>query len=294
MRNKAGIIINPVSGTLDKAKLEQEIKEGLSATYDVQVCYTRYPGHGNKIARDLVNEGFQTIIVVGGDGTINEIGSAMVNTNVCLGIVPAGSGNGLARHLKIPLKSLEAIRVLKEGRIAEIDYGIFNGHIFFCTAGLGFDALISQKFEEMPKRGFSSYFKAVIHHFFSYKAKKYLIKIDDVKYKRKAFLITIANASQYGNNAFIAPNANITDGLFDVAILSPFPRRRVVELGLKLMNKRIESSEFVEIVKGSKVILKRNKKGPVHIDGEPLKMGKKIKAEIVHKGLKVIVPRTDN
>ncbi len=283
-------IINPVSGTRRKKDIASKIYECVNnETFDIKLIFTEYAGHAFELARNALKKKFDIVVAGGGDGTVNEVGSALIKSKIALGIIPLGSGNGLARHLNIPLRTTDAIEIINKQKIQEIDYGLINGKAFFCTAGLGFDAKIGHKFAKKSERGFYSYFKAVIEEFFSYKSKKYKITIDGQKLKERAFLVTIANASQYGNNAFISPDAVIDDGLLDVCVLRPFPKNRVIGLGVRLFKRTLDQSPYLDIKRGKEIIVKRKKKGPVHYDGEPIKMDKKIRVSVVHSGLKVIV-----
>jgi YegS/Rv2252/BmrU family lipid kinase len=256
----------------------------------VEIVYTEFAGHAPLLTDELVKKGFSRIVAVGGDGTVNEVARALTEKSSALGIIPCGSGNGLARFLGVPLKAKEAIDLINNGSINQIDYGLINNEAFFCTCGVGFDAHIGNKFANAKNRGFITYIKETISSFFSYKAKKYKVKVDGEKVKTKAFLITIANAGQWGNDVYIAPKADIQDGLLDVCIVSRYPKYKALGLGIKIFSRTIDQSKFVTTIKGKSVTIKRKKKGEVHLDGEPAIMGKKLKIEIVPKGLNVIVP----
>lgn len=293
-KEKIAFIINPISGRKKKFNLQECIWQNLDLEkYDPLFYTTNYSGHANIIAYQLVQNGFLKIVAVGGDGTVNEVAASLVNTNAALGILPCGSGNGLARHLGIPVNIFRAIELLNNGRTVQIDGGQINKTWFFCTCGVGFDARVGHKFTKVEKRGFISYIKTVIKEFKNYRPKKYRFSIDDKKYKRRAFLITIANASQYGNNAYIAPNAIINDGLFDICILKPFPAFKAPLIGMKLMNRSLERSSYTEIIRGKKILFNKPKKKYIfHYDGEPAKFKKeKIKITMNTNCLQVIVPK---
>lgn len=294
-KEKIAFIINPKSGTSKKHNLPNLIKEIVNdLEFEVDLYFTQYAGHASVLVTDLVKKGFSKIIAVGGDGTVNEVAKALVHTDTALGIIPCGSGNGLARSLKIPLKAADAINLINIGKIISMDYGTINSHPFFCTCGVGFDAHIGNKFAFSSNRGFFTYIKETIHAYFYYRPRKYSIKIDGEKIKTKAFLVTVANAGQYGNDAYIAPQAELQDGKLDLCILNPFPKRHALNLGFRLFNKTMHRSEYINTIKGQSITIKRKKKGEVHLDGEPAIMGKKLKIEIVKMGLKVIVPRGQN
>lgn len=289
---KIGFIINPISGTKTKKNIPELINKKINTdSFEPVIKFTTCAGNATDLAKQMVNEGFPLIVAVGGDGTINEVASALVHTNSALGIIPCGSGNGLARHLEIPLKIEEAIKLINNHKIVNIDYGTANDIIFFCTCGVGFDAQIGHQFAQSKTRGFFTYLKSVISEFIKYKAKKYKFKTKTNKFKKQAFLVTFANASQYGNNAYIAPNADIQDGLLDVCIIKPFPSYKVFEIGMKLMRRKINNCQSVEFLRTDKIRIRRKKKGIFHYDGEPCYMKKKIIIKAHQQGLKVAVAK---
>lgn len=289
-KKKIGFIVNPKAGTTTKKNIPELINSIIDLEkFDIDIVYTEAPGHAHQLARKMAEENFHIAVAVGGDGTMNEVASALVHTNTALGIIPCGSGNGLARHLGIPLNIKEAISLFNYHRIIDIDYGTANDIKFFCTCGVGFDAHVGHIFAQNQKRGFWTYVKSVLGEFVKYKAKKYIFKTIEHKFKKRAFLITFANASQYGNDAFIAPHADIQDGLIDVCVLEPFPPLKAVEIGVKLMKRKIDQCRYVQILKASEIKIKRKKKDVFHYDGEPCIMKKKIVVRAHPKGLKVAV-----
>lgn len=291
---KIAFIINPKSGSKSKENVEDIIHQHFDPKkFKITIFRTRYPGHGNSLAYEAAKQGFKKIIAVGGDGTVNEIAAALVNVDAALGIVPCGSGNGLARHLGIPINIVKSIELLSDCKVKKIDGGKLNDYWFFCTCGVGFDAKIGRKFAKTEKRGFLSYTKLVINEFKAYKPKKYRFSVDGEDYIRKAFLITIANATQYGNNAHIAPNALIDDGLFDVCIIKPFPLIKAPFLGMRLFNRSLEESRYHEIIRGRQIKFKKPKKKYIfHYDGEPTRFKKeKIIISMYPKALRVLVPK---
>lgn len=291
-REKIAFIINPKSGTVSKKNIPDLINASLNLRkYEPVFYFTHEAGHAPRLAAKCVEDGITKVVAVGGDGTVNEVARSLVQTNTALGIIPGGSGNGLARYLGLPLKTPEAIAMLNNCEESSIDYGTINGHPFFCTCGVGFDAHIGNKFAQSKRRGFFTYVKETIYAFFHYQPKKYKLKIDGEKFKNQAFMVTVANAGQYGNDAYISPSADIRDGLLDVCILSPFPKVKAFDLGIRLFKRTIDKSEYVNVIKGKKIRIKRKKEGEVHLDGEPAMMGKKIKIKIVPLGLKVLIPR---
>ncbi|MGL4909509.1 MAG: diacylglycerol/lipid kinase family protein, partial [Bacteroidales bacterium] len=269
MKNIA-FIINPISGGRRNSNhLEAYIAATFPSTVDYKISlhYTTSAGNATVAAQNFVANNMDVVVAVGGDGTVNEVASALVNTNVILGILPSGSGNGFARHLGIPFNVRQALMLIKEGVVQRVDYGVLNEKPFFCTAGVGFDALISDKFAQTNMRGFLAYGHHIVREFLTYKPQRYKLTIDGKTFSRKAFLITFANAAQWGYNAYIAPEASMTDGMLDVVVLSKVPFWGAPNIGLQLFVKRINRLQFVEVFKCSQITVERQKEDSVHLDG---------------------------
>lgn len=292
VKEKILFIINPISGTLNKKKLPGMIEELIDAAiFDFEIVTTRHKGEATEIVSQKLTEKFRYFVAVGGDGTVNEIAKALINTQGIMGIIPVGSGNGLARHLQIPLQPEKAIKVINKIKFQAIDCGLINDTPFFCTCGIGFDALIGEKFAQCKGRGLSNYIKTTIKEYFNYKPELYKITIDHERViSRKAFLITFANGSQYGNNAYIAPNADISDGKLDICILSPFRLYKAPGIGIRLFAKNIHKSPLMHSEQAQNIILERASDGVVHFDGEPCHMGKILNISLINRGLNVIIP----
>lgn len=288
---KIRFIINPISGVGSKDQIPKLVDELFDPDkFQVDIRLTEFVGHARELTCKAVEESIDYIVAVGGDGTINEVAGNMVHTSSALGIIPAGSGNGLARDLRIPLDMRKAMEVILKGNTTQIDYCKANKHRFFCTCGVGFDALVSERFSVEKRRGSLSYMKSVISEYTKFRPDEYEIILDDEVIKEKAFLITCANASQYGYNAYIAPQASISDGRVDVVIMSPIHPVEAGPMAIQLFTKKIDKNSRLTYKKSQKVIIKRNKSGLMHIDGTPVMMGKKITVKAVHSGLNVIVP----
>jgi len=290
-KEKIVFIINPASGVRKKSHIPYLIRKHIDhTTFEPQIFTSEFKGEATEISKKVLKEGIRKIVAVGGDGTVNEVAKTLVDCNAVLGIIPIGSGNGLARHLKIPLKINKAIEVINVQKTIKIDYGLINNLHFFCICGVGFDAHIGNKFAESDKRGLSIYVKTSISEILNYKPEKYRLEIDGKKIKKKAFLITVANASQYGGNAYISPGADIQDGLLDICIVSPFPKIRAFDIGFRLFSKTMNKSKFVEVIKSKELIIKREKAGEINFDGDTCIMKKELKIKIIPEGLKVMVP----
>jgi len=292
LKRKALFIINPISGGKKKDGVPDLIDQNIDkAVFDATIVFSDGVSHARIIALEAVGK-YDIIVAVGGDGTVNEIASAIVGSDTALGIVPYGSGNGLARFLGVPMNPNQAIQALVKGNAETIDSGTVNGQPFFNMAGMGFDAHISEVFSHGKKRGFISYIKSSIEEISRYGEQQYHIEIDGKVYERNAFMLSIANSSQYGNNAHISPKASVQDGLLDVCLIRKFPLWRFPEMGIRMLTKTSESTSYVEIIRGKQINVTRQTEGPIHLDGEPQVMGTAIHINIVPNSLKVIVGPT--
>lgn len=290
MKKRILFIINPISGTKSKGSITTSIEKNLNKDiFNYEIKLTEYAGHAAEIATAAAQEGIDIVAAVGGDGTVNEVARALVHTNTALAIIPCGSGNGLARHLHIPLTPQKAIDVINKAVIRDLDYGKINGHPFFCTCGLGFDAFVSMKFAEGGKRGFISYIDKTLREGIKYKPETYTIEDENGTEIHKAFLIACANASQYGNNAYIAPQASMSDGLMDIIIMEPFNTIEAPQIILQLFNKSLPSNSHVKMFQARKIRITRPSDGAIHCDGDPIMTGKEIEVELIQKSFKVVV-----
>lgn len=291
MKKKILFIINPFSGQGDKKTIVPLIEKEIDRQrFDYSIAMITHEGHSFQLASDAVHNGIDIVVAVGGDGTVNEIARALVHTNTALAIIPCGSGNGLARHLMIPvINRKKAIQIINEMEIHDLDYGKINGIPFFCTCGMGFDALISMKFADAGKRGPATYMENVFNELLKYKPETYEIEDETGSKSYKAFLITCANASQWGNNAFIAPHASMNDGLMDVTIVEPFNAIEAPELGLQLFSKSIDRNNKIKTFKSRKIHFHRSQPGVIHYDGDPVMSDKDVTVEMIPKGIKVVV-----
>ena len=292
MRKRIAFIINPNSGTGSKSAIPGLIEQELDASlYIPEVVFTGHAKHGRELATGFVEAGYYAVVAVGGDGTVNEVARALIHTNTALGIVPVGSGNGLARHLNIPMNVKAALHHLNQSESFQIDYGMVNGNPFFCTCGTGFDAYVSTEFAKGKQRGIMAYLEKIITGYFNYKSMNYQLIGEGIDFKSKAFVLTFANASQWGNNAYIAPQASVQDGKLDISVMSNFPLIAIPSLAIELFAKTIDKGFFMTTFRTQEVTLLRDTPGPFHYDGEPYEEGTEIKVKIVPEGLKVLVKK---
>lgn len=289
-KKRAVFIVNPISGTQNKKGVVEKIKKYADAErLDFRIVPTQYAGHASVIAEECVAEGVDVVVAVGGDGTVNETARALVHTSTALGIIPCGSGNGLARHLQIPMDVKKAIETINQGLEDVIDYGKINGIPYFCTCGVGFDAFISMKFAQAGKRGISTYIENTLREGLRYEPETYEIENEDGSMRHKAFLITCANASQYGNNFYIAPKASLCDGLMDVIIMEPFTVLDAPAISFQMINGTLDQNSKIKTIRCKQLKIHRSKPGVIHFDGDPVMADADLTVEIIEKGLHVII-----
>lgn len=291
-QQQALLVVNPVSGTRSKRGLADLAASRLApAGIEVTTCLTEGPGHAAELTRKAVADGLDMVIAAGGDGTVNEIASALSHSRTALGIIPLGSGNGLARSLGIPQDAGEAFKVIADGNVEICDRGVANGLPFYCTFGVGFDAAVSEKFALGKRRGRISYVRSVLQEFLQYQPQPYAISVGGKVLTERAFLIAVCNASQYGNNAYIAPAAELSDGLLDLVVIHDGSPLSTVKMGMDLMTGYIDRNARIDSFKVSDVTITRLKSGPVHIDGEPLAFGTNLEVSCDAAALRVYAPQ---
>ena len=282
-------IINPIAGTHGKEEMPQLIEEYIDHDqFDYQMRMTEHRGHAAEMAKQCVADGIDIVVAVGGDGTVNEVARSIVHTKTALAIIPCGSGNGLARHLRIPLDPKKAIRLINDCHIEQLDYGVINGLPFFCTCGMGFDAFISLKFAEARKRGPVTYVENVLKEGLRYQPETYEVEDETGIYKYKAFLIACANASQYGNNAYIAPGATMKDGELDVIIMEPFDALEAPQIAADLFMKTLGNNSKIKTFRTKSLHIHRKQVGAIHYDGDPIMSGKEVEVHIENMGFRMV------
>jgi YegS/Rv2252/BmrU family lipid kinase len=291
-RKSIVFIVNPISGGNNKKDISEAINNEIDSNiFDIRILFTEYVGHGGEISKKLVDEGCNIIVAVGGDGTINEIASQMINSESTLGIIPRGSGNGLARHLGISRNTIKALKLINSANTTKIDTATVNNRPFISIAGVGFDAAVAEIFTQSKKRGFFSYFKIIAEQYHAYRPKKYILKLDDKEeITDKALFISFANSNQFGYNTSIAPNAKLNDGMLDVCIVQKPNIFEIPIIANLLLLKKIHLSPHVNIIPASKIIVKQSQNRAMNLDGEAIKMGKELKIEVKPLSLKLIIP----
>ena len=288
---KITAIINPISGIGAKNKIPHVIASHCrDRRILLEIVFTQYAGHAIELTQKAMKAHTDCVIAVGGDGTVNEVARNLLHSDVVLGIIPRGSGNGLARELRIPMDVRSAVKVIFSNHSSIIDACRANDHIFFCTCGVGFDAAVSKEFAKEKRRGSLTYLKDIVESYLNYKPEKYELHVNDSTINEEAFLITCANASQYGNNAFIAPGADICDGQLDVTILSTFNPLDIGPLTIQLFTKTIDKNSKIKTFRAKEARIVRQQAGIMHIDGDPVMVGKEIELSVIGSALHVFTP----
>ena len=268
-------ILQLIAKYLDKSK------------FDYDICFTEFSGHSTELAVSNKDR-YDIIIAAGGDGTVNEVGKVLAGLVITFGIIPLGSGNGLARTMKIPLSVPRAIQIINAFKISHIDMGLVNGIPFFNMAGVGFDASVAHSYNKRKNRGFLSYLRSVTGLFFHYKAIWYEVIYESKVHKIKAFLISFANSSQWGYNAHICPGADPSDGLLGITIMRSFPKIIIPVLAWKLFTKKLNKSRYVQVFMTKQIEIRSPGEILGYVDGNPVIFHDYIQVEVAHNAINII------
>ena len=293
MKKKICFIINPISGT-GKKKIVPELIEAYldHSIFTHEIVYTQYPKHAVEIAKQAADRGVDVVCAVGGDGSVHEVGTALIGTSTSLAILPVGSGNGLARHLKIPLKIEKAIQCINNQNQLVMDTVMVNETQFLGIGGYGFDALIADKFNKAGKRGLWNYTKLILREFYSFKPISIQIELPNFKREMPVVLCTLANASEFGNGFCISPASSVTDGKIELCLLKPFKFWKAPSIAYHFFKKTSHKSRFTEIISFKKGKITCNQ-GMAHYDGEPSKVRNELNIEVIPKSLNILVGKKD-
>lgn len=284
-------IINPVSGTKNKKEVIGLIENFLSdKNYFAEIIYSTHSGHATILAADAVKNNFELVVAVGGDGTVKEVAQSLTKTNAALGILPCGSGNGLARHLGISMKPAVALNQLKTGKLISIDTMQVNEHFSVNLSGIGFDAHVAHLFSKSSKRGLITYAKLAITELFQFKTQIYHLHFSGKTIRSDAFIIVFANAGQWGNNAKIAPTASLQDGLITIGILKKIPLWQLPVFVLRLFKGELKETGYLSYFDTKEFSLNTEKPVRLHIDGEPVDEITALQVKVNLSSLTVMVP----
>lgn len=293
MPRNVQLIVNPISGTKsNRGEIVESVVEALSVRdINVRVTPTQYAGHATDMARQAAEKrNVDAVLVCGGDGTVNEVVRGLLGTEMPMGLIPNGSGNGLARHLTIPADPVMSVDTIVKGHVEACDCGEVNGIPFACTFGMGYDAAVADRFANSGKRGKMSYIKSAAEEFLHYSHEQYTIHIDGRTITDDAFLVVCCNASQYGNNAYIAPQASITDGLLDIVVVRKAAIIPTLMALAELPTGTIDRNRILETYRCAELIIERTAPGSAHIDGEPLEMPEVVTVRCLPSSLRIITP----
>ena len=289
MKQRIRFIINPISGVGKKGDLPQIIEENLDhSKFDYDIAITEYAKHAKKIAYEASLEGIDIVCAVGGDGSVHEVGTALIGTQTKIAILPCGSGNGLARHLNIPMNIQKAIECINNDSSIRMDTVLVNDKPFLGIGGYGFDAIIAKKFDNYHKRGFWSYVKLVIREFAKYNPINVSVDLNGEIKTMPVVLCTIANSSEFGNGFVVSPNSSVTDGKIELCLLKPFSFWMAPTVVYRFFKRTAHKSKYSEVIsfKKARITLSRN---IAHYDGEPFNVKDVLNIQVVPSSLNILI-----
>lgn len=291
-RLKARFIFNPHSGRNRRdPRLFERARAFIAENgWDATVVATERPRHATELARQAVDAGCELVVAIGGDGTMNEVATALVDTPACFGLIPCGSGNGLGRHLGIRRPGRGAFRTLRDGRPLAIDTGMVNTDPFFCVAGAGFEAVIASRFAALTSRGFSGYLRTGLQAWWAHRPERYTIHHAGGREEVEAFTFAISNSSQYGNNAIIAPGASVRDGRVNLTAVPHVGLHNAVPLLWRLFRGSLHRAASVRRWEGEGFVIERGRPGWIHTDGEPRAEVARLEVRVRPRSLRIMVP----
>jgi YegS/Rv2252/BmrU family lipid kinase len=275
-------IVNPISGHGNKRNVVSRLSQK-----DCRVVYTEYAGHAEQLAREAEED---IVVAVGGDGTVNEVARGLIGTGKTLGIIPKGSGDGLALHLGLSHDINRNIRTIENGKTEYLDAATINGHHFFSVCGIGLDAIISERFAKSGHRGLASYIEQAIRSWKGHKTERYEIEIDGKKLVHDAVMVTVGNSNQWGNGAKVTPLADSSDGILDMTVVEDFKDIDIPMLAYRLMTGTVNLAQNIHCHKGKDIRIIRQNSGPAHVDGDWFEADRVLEINILKHALKVIVP----
>lgn len=288
------VIVNPASGTVAKLRIIPHLyKKMTELGFDFDIAFTKGAGHARELAEQAAADGRYAVLACGGDGTVNEIASGLCGTDTILGIIPTGSGNGLARHLGIPVDINRSLKVIAADNVIAADYGTANDKPFFCTFGVGFDAAVSERCAREKRRGIIMYLRNTVSEYMKFCPEEYDIEVNGEIITDRAFLVVCCNASQYGNNAFIAPHASVTDGELDITIVHAGNFFTHAIAGIDILTGLIRNNTFVNTIRTSSARIIRKTPGAAHLDGDALSMDRVIDVKCHPGRLRIFAPTNE-
>lgn len=292
MNDEILFILNPISGVHKnlRRKIRSEIVKQLrKKKISGEIKYSKYSGHASVLAKEAVLDGYKYVVVSGGDGSINEVAKELINTDVALGIIPSGSGNGLAHSLGIPFDVKSALTMIQKKNTKIMDTLNVNRRVVVSIAGIGFDANVAHSYSLTSQRGFLAYFKSMISEYLSFKPEKIKILYENHNLEAEIFSIVFANSNQFGYKFKIAPHASCFDALMDVTTIKPFPIVAAPFSSVRVFLGHADKSVFIDSFQCNEITVIRENPGIVNIDGDCVEMGQEINVKVVEKSLKVML-----
>jgi diacylglycerol kinase (ATP) len=285
-------IVNKYAGAGYQPQVEGRILTACEK-FDIEctIQFTSGPGHATDLAKEGSKNNFDMVVAVGGDGTLNEVARGLLHSKTPMGIIPKGSGNGLARHLGISMKIEKALEQVLTGKVVEMDTFRLNGKLSLNVSGIGFDGHIANLFAKKKKRGFWTYARLVTLHYITFKEFDAELELENhAVAKHKSFMIAIANASQYGNNARVAPQASITNNSLQTAILRKVPAQRGFRFAYQMFTGKLKTGKYYTCLTVNNGLIKVDKPTAYHVDGEPCGHASEFKIEVLPHSLQMITP----
>ncbi|MEP6626671.1 MAG: diacylglycerol kinase family protein [Ginsengibacter sp.] len=299
MGRKILFFVNPIAGTKSKLQLEKQIiKRCEEENLAFEILFTSKDGDYDFLRERIAIEGITDIVICGGDGSISPVISSLLKTEVNIGIIPRGSGNGLARTARIPKSVDKALDIILKGNASRVDAFTINDRLSCHVCGLGFDALVAHEFSKQRTRGLSTYTRETLKHFFSIKPYAFSIEVEGKHFKTDAFLLCIANSNQFGNNFKIAPKASICDGLLDIVILKKTSKIQIVVAFVKqilfgqvgsISTKKLKENNLLYFQTQS-IKIENPDLAPLHIDGDPTETSRRFSIEILPGAYRLLQP----
>ena len=284
-------IINPTSGRKSFPTLEHDIAKACEDNQiDYSIVSTNRAGHGTSLAREASLSNIDLVFAIGGDGTVNEVAKGLLNTETTMGIIPKGSGNGLARHLGISMNPKAALAVLGSGKSILMDTISVNGETSVNVSGIGFDGHIASLFGKSGKRGLREYATLAATEFRKFKNFPIEGTIDGQTFSSEAFILAFANSSQFGNNATISPAASVCDGVMDICVIQKVPLLQALGFAGKMFTRRMHKSAFVKIIKAKSAAFTFPNAMPMHVDGEGREACPTFNIDMQPGSLRVLAP----
>lgn len=289
-KQKIRFIINPISGKKHRKNLASQIESVLNhERFDYDIKISEYAGHSKVLVQEAVDSHYDIVAVAGGDGSINEVGTRLIGTDIALAVIPCGSGNGLSRCLNIPLDPIKALELINRGAVCKIDTVEVNNVPFISISGTGYDAQVADDYAKDTHRGFNTYFRYIVKNYFHLGEKEYTIQLPDREIHTKAFFISFANSNQMGYDVPISPKASLWDGKVDLCIVrKPNPLELPI-VGSYFLSKNMDKAPKVDIIQTEEATIIRPEPAVVNIDGESVMFEKDLHIKINPLSLHVIV-----